>query len=91
MQTLTLTIIPILLILSILNIVVGCCLLNFNWRAALPKYSLPMNFETKSDISKHFELAVSGTETKNFDSGSGIAGTGILAGKKKRKICNSLN
>ena len=55
MQTLTLTIIPILLILSILDIVVGCCLLNSNWRAALPKYSLPMNFETKSDISKHFD------------------------------------
>jgi len=25
---------------------------------------------------------VSGTDTKNFDFGSGIAGTGILAGKK---------
>ena len=29
---------------------------------------------------------VSGTETKNFDSGSGIAGTGILAGKNPENL-----
>ena len=37
---------------------------------------------------KHVHLiqGASGTDTKNFDSGSGIAGTGILAGKKTENL-----
>ena len=37
-------------------------------------------------MTDRYHQGVSGTETKNFDSGFGIAGTGILAGKKTENL-----